>query len=64
MHLVEELQEKVTDFRFSIILFNDVQESVFTLDEWKNDWTLAQVYEVRELHSSTTQNIFFYKPVL
>ena len=46
VHLVEELKEKLTDFRFSLILFNDVQESVFTLDEWKADWTLAQVYDV------------------
>ena len=46
VHLVEELQEKIQDFRFSLVLFNDIQETVMTLDEWKPEWTLAEVYQV------------------
>ena len=50
VHLVEELKEKIADFRFSIVLFNDVQDTLISLDEWRGEWTLAEVYEVNYSH--------------
>ena len=46
VHLIEELKEKVNDFRFSLVLFNDIQETVVSLEDWKSEWTLAEVYRM------------------
>ena len=39
-------KEKVYDFRFGLTMFNEISDDVFTLEDWKPEWTLAEVYEV------------------
>ena len=42
-------KEKVYDFRFGLTMFNEISDDVFTLEDWKPEWTLAEVYEVKIL---------------
>lgn len=54
IHLVEELKEKVVDFRFSLVMFNEISETVISLDEWKPEWTLGQIYDKLDNYDLTT----------
>ena len=49
-HLTEEFQEKVDDFRLSVVLFNEVSEVAFSLADWDPTWTLEDVYQKLDNH--------------
>ena len=40
-------------------MFNEISDDVFTLEDWKPEWTLAEVYEVNYKNSNLKKNTFF-----